>query len=144
MTDTITEQETEPAEPGGGEGQSPDSPLAATDENHDTDTDTFPREYVEKLRNEAAEHRTKAKDRDALAERLHTALTAATGRLADPSDLPYDQSHLDDPEALTAAIDQLLESKPHLATRKPHGDVGQGAASASAGVDLAGMLRANT
>ena len=39
---------------------------------------------------------------------------AATGRLADPSDLPFDESHIDYPEALTAAIDDLLTRKPHL------------------------------
>jgi hypothetical protein len=33
---------------------------------------------------------------------------------------------MDDPEALAAAIDELLERKPHLASRKPVGDIGQG------------------
>lgn len=106
--------------------------------------DTFPRDYVEKLRKEAAGYRDRAKDRDALAERLHGALVAATGRLQDPSDVPFDQEHLDDPDALAAAIDDLLERKPHLASRKVSGDVGQGAASSSDNVDLAGILRART
>lgn len=78
--------------------------------------ETFPREYVAKLRDESAKHRTRAQRADDLAARLHTALVTATGRLADPSDLPFDESHVDDAEALTAAIDALLTRKPHLAS----------------------------
>lgn len=105
--------------------------------------DTFPREYVEKLRKEAADARVKAKDRDTLAERLHVALVAATGRLADPTDLPFDPEHLDDADALSAAIDALVERKPHLASRRPIGDIGQGASTGIEPVSLAGILRAN-
>lgn len=104
--------------------------------------ETFPREYVEQLRAEAAEARVKAKDRDEVAHRLHTALVAATGRLADPTDMTFDEAHLADPEALTAAIDALLEAKPHLASRTPRGDVGQGATGAGDDFSLAGILRA--
>ncbi len=67
---------------------------------------------------------------------------SATGRLADPSDLPFAESHVDDAEALTAAIDELLTRKPHLASRRVTGDVGQGASKSGETVDLAGMLRA--
>lgn len=88
------------------------------------DAETFPREYVEKLRRESAEYRTRAKRADDLAAQLHTARVAATGRLADPADLPYAED-LDD-DALGAAIDELLTAKPHLATRRPRGDVDQG------------------
>ena len=104
--------------------------------------ETFPREYVEKLRDESAKHRTRAQRADHLATRLHTALVSATGRLADPSDLPFEESHVDDAEALTAAIDELLTRKPHLASRRPRGDIGQGATAEAASVDLAGILRA--
>lgn len=107
----------------------------------DDEPETFPREYVAKLRDESAKHRQRAADRDTLAERLHVALVTATGRLADPSDLTFNDAHLADAEALTAAIDDLLARKPHLASRKPSGDVGQGAGSASDTVNLAGMLR---
>lgn len=112
-------------------------------EQPDPEPETFPREYVEQLRTEAAEHRTRARDRDEIAQRLHVALTAATGRLADPSDLPFDEAHLTDPDALTAAIDALLAAKPHLATRRPTGDIGQGPRTSPEPVDLAAMLRAN-
>jgi hypothetical protein len=90
------------------------------------DAETFPRSYVEKLRKESQGYREKAKTADDLATHLHTALTAATGKLADPSDLAFDAAHLDDADALTAAIDALLAAKPHLRSRKPVGDVGQG------------------
>lgn len=90
------------------------------------DGDTFPREYVERLRRENAESRTKAKRADDLAARVFRLEVAATGRLADPADLPYADDLLEDPEALTAAIDALLAAKPHLASRRPRGVVDQG------------------
>lgn len=120
--------------------------LEHTDTEADETTDdaeTFPKEYVVKLRDEAAKYRQRAADRDTLAERLHGALVAATGRLADPTDLAFDDSHIDDPEALTTALDDLLTRKPHLASRRLVGDVGQGATQGATGVDLAGMLRRN-
>lgn len=124
--------------------ESPESGKSSDSQNSDNpEPETFPREYVEKLRAEAAEARVKVKDRDDLAARLHTALVAATGRLADPEDLPFDQAHLDDPEALTAAVDALLEAKPHLASRKPTGDIGQGATTSPEAFDLLAALRAN-
>src|SRR5699024_8471069 len=104
--------------------------------------DTFPREYVEQLRDENAKYRKRAQRSDQLAQRLHTALVEATGSLQDPTDLAFDESHLDDPEALQQAIDELLAAKPHLAARRPRGDVGQGQTGTSNTVDLAEMLRA--
>ena len=111
-------------------------------EQTDEEQDTFPREYVEKLRDENAKYRQRAQKADDLAHRLHNALTAATGRLADPSDLPYEESHLDDPEALQRAIQELLAKKPHLGSRKPSGNIGQGVSSSTDAVDLAAMMRA--
>lgn len=88
--------------------------------------DTFPREVVEKLRQENAKYRQRAQQADTLAERLHTELVRATGKLADPTDLPFSPEHLDDPEALAGAVEDLLTRKPHLAARRPAGDIGQG------------------
>lgn len=107
------------------------------------DAETFPRDYVLKLRDENAKYRQRAADRDEIAAKLHTALVQATGRLQDASDLPFDQTHLDDPQALTAALDALLTAKPHLATRKPMGSIGQGVSGASDTFSLAGALRSN-
>ena len=108
--------------------ETPETPSTETPETPEVpeDGDLFPREYVERLRRENAEARTKAKRADELAERAFRLEVAATGRLADPSDLPYDAALVDDPAALTAAIDALLAAKPHLASRRPRGDVDQG------------------
>lgn len=106
--------------------------------------ETFPREYVEKLRAENAENRVKAKRSDDLAHRLHTALVEATGRLQDPRDLSFDDAHLDDPEALTTAVDNLLKDRPHLASRRVMGDIGQGSTgNPQNAVNLSAMLRGN-
>lgn len=104
--------------------------------------ETFPRSVVEELRTENAANRVKAKRVDTLSNRLHTALVDGTGRLADASDLPFDEAHLEDADAMNAAITELLERKPHLASRKPRGDVGQGATTSTGTVDLAALLRA--
>lgn len=112
-----------------------------TEQTPEEERETFPREYVQQLRDEAAKYRQRAQRTDDLAGRLHTALVAATGRLADPSDLPFEESHLDDADALSAAIDDLLSRKPHLASRRPVGDIGQGASASADTVNLAGILR---
>lgn len=96
------------------------------DDSTTTEPESFPREYVKQLRDENAKHRMSPVRSDELANRLHAALVTVTGRLADPSDLAFDESHLDDPAALEAAIGQLGETKPHLASRRPAGDVGTG------------------
>lgn len=141
MTQT-TEQATEPAETAP-EGTEPPETTEGTPE----DPETFPRAVVEELRRENAEQRVRAKRGDALAQRLVLAYAQALGRLADPSDLPYDEALCDDdgipdPAKIADAVDELLGRKPHLADRRPRGDVGQGATGETAGVDLAGMLRA--
>lgn len=108
------------------------------------DGDTFPRAYVEELRRENARYRDRAKKADDLAERLHRARVEATGRLADPTDLPYDDSLIEDDDALAGAIDALLEQKPHLASRRVSGDIGQGVGTAGGqAVSLGAMLRSN-
>lgn len=104
---------------------------------------TFDRAYVERLRDESARYRQRAGQVDTLAAALWTANVTATGRLADPTDLPLPEGA--DPldgDALTAAVDDLLTRKPHLANRRPTGDVGQGASGPADTVDLAGILRA--
>jgi hypothetical protein len=92
----------------------------------ETEPETFDREYVSKLRAENAKHRTRAKQADEYAHRLHAELVRQSGRLADPTDLEFDEEHLTDPDKLTQAIDSLLEAKPHFKSRKPVGDIGQG------------------
>lgn len=103
--------------------------------------DTFPRSVVEKLRRENAGYREKAKKAEDYARELFYARVAATGRLADADDLPFDEALLDDHDALTAAVEELVARRPHLALRKPRGDVGAGATADAGVVDLAGILR---
>ncbi len=107
------------------------------------DAETFPRDYVVKLRDENAKYRQRASDRDEIAARLHTALVTATGRLQDPSDLPFDEDHIVDPDKMVEAIDALLQVKPHLASRKPTGDIGQGVTSSSDDFSLTALLKSN-
>lgn len=108
--------------------------------------ETFDREYVQKLRDEAAGHRVKAKRADALAAALVTAQAAGTGRLVDPTDLPFSEELLDDdgvpdPDKVGAAVEELVRRKPHLAARRPRGDVGQGARPEAQEEGLAALLR---
>ncbi len=106
-----------------------------------SEPETFSREYVEKLRQENGKYRQRAGEADSLAQRLHTELVRATGRLADPTDLPFDADHLADADKMIAAIEALLTRKPHLATRRPLGEIGQGATPSGGTVDLAAILR---
>ncbi|CAJ1505664.1 hypothetical protein [[Mycobacterium] burgundiense] len=106
----------------------------------DGDPETFPRAYVEQLRSENAKYRQRAGEADSLANRLHVELVRATGRLADPTDLPFDAEHLEG-DNLSLALDELLASKPHLAARRPTGDIGQGMSGPTTTVDLAAILR---
>ncbi|MFD3038355.1 hypothetical protein [Mycolicibacterium senegalense] len=122
------------------EGDIPD----ATPDVSGTDTsepETFSREYVEKLRQENGKYRQRAGEADSLSKRLHTELVRATGRLADPTDLPFDADHLADADKMAADIEDLLTRKPHLATRRPVGEIGQGATPSGGTVDLAAILR---
>jgi hypothetical protein len=108
----------------------------------DPEPDTFPREVVEKLRQENGKYRQRAQLADTYAQRLHTELVRATGKLADPTDLPFDEAYIDDADALNAAIDELATRKPHLATRRPSGDIGQGQrGSAAQPFSLLGLLK---
>jgi len=132
-TEPTVDPEVEPA-PAPGADAPPDEP------------ETFDREYVQKLRDEAAGHRVKAKRAEALSAALVTAQAAATGKLADATDLPYDEEMLDDdgvpdPDKVLAAVEDLLGRKPHLGARRPRGDVGQGARPERQEEGLAAMLR---
>lgn len=123
----------------------PADPDTHEDADRDDDGDTFPRAYVEKLRAQNARYRERSRNADELAHRLHTELVRATGRLADPGDLEFDPEHLADADTLTTAIDALLAAKPHLASRRPTGEIGQGQRSTSAQpVSLLDILKAHT
>lgn len=118
-------------------------PDLSGDGTENEEPDTFPRAYVEELRQENGKYRQRAQRADELAHRLHRALVEQTGRLQDPSDLPFDEDHLGGADKMVAAIDELLTAKPHLAARRVTGDVGQGASKPSDGVNLLNILRGN-
>lgn len=109
--------------------------------------ETFDREYVESLRAENAETRTKAKERfDTLAAYFVEAIAGDV--LVDPSALPWSDEFLDsetglpDPVKITAAAEALTVRKPYLG--KPHGPAGQGehsAAGADEDVDILALMR---
>jgi hypothetical protein len=126
-------------------GAEPDNTTGYEDDDFGQ-ADSFPRDYVERLRKENAGYRQKGKDAEerseALAKRLHTALVAVTGRLQAAEDLPFDAAHLDDPDKLSEAIDAILTERPHLKARKVTGDVGQGERDTAETFDLAAALRA--
>ena len=78
--------------------ESPTPPQADTApeaEEVDEQADTFPRSYVESLRQENGKYRQRAQRADELAHRLHRALVEADGRLHDASDLEFADEHLD-------------------------------------------------
>jgi hypothetical protein len=134
----VPDDETDPsAQPG---------PAADDASPREDPAETFDRAYVQKLRDEAAGHRVKAKRADALAASLVTATAALTGKLADATDLPFDEALLGedgffDEDKVRAAVDELVKRKPHLAARRPTGNVGQGARPEAQEDGLAALLR---
>lgn len=146
MTET-TETDGAPQEHPTEDVQPADAPADETTtteevEDEGAEPETFPAKVVRDLRKENARYRERAGKADELAQRLHVALVAQTGRLADPTDLEFDEAHIEDPEKLAAAVDDLLARKPHLKARRIAGDVGQGNRGNTAGeVDLLGSLR---
>ena len=151
MPDTDDQTTTETTTPNTEDGPetTDDGPAAAPeDAGTGEQPDTFPRSVVEKLRRENATYRERAGRADALAERLMAATVrdATAGILADPTDLTdtadlVDDDGYPDPDKITDAARSLVEHKPHLADRRPRGDIGQGARHAPEPVDLAEMLR---
>ncbi|MDO0973785.1 hypothetical protein [Mycolicibacterium frederiksbergense] len=128
---------------GGISDATPDESLS--DLKSESDDEMFPRKVVEDLRQENGRYRQRAQKADTYAQRLHEQMVRATGKLADPTDLAFDEEHLDDPDKLVAAVDELLARKPHLATRRPAGDIGQGnRGGSSEPFSLLGLLKERT
>lgn len=114
--------------------------------------DMFPREYVEKLRKESQGLRDRLREAEAgtqtmteeleqVRRQLHKALVNADGRLVDADALEYNEDHLSDPEAMAAAVGELLASKPYLSAKRFQGTVRQGAEPVAAPVSLTALLR---
>lgn len=127
------------------EGQEPKTNEEGTQNVSTPENETFSREYVQELRSEAAEYRTRAKSADKYREALWASRVAATGRLADPTDLPMpDDADPLDADAVSAAVDELIERKPHLKRREAAAGVGQGLTDLQDNsVSLTSWLRGN-
>ena len=149
MTEKMTEQTDDVVEIPVGQRADGTVPDQADDEQQVEEQETFPRKYVEELRAESAKHRTEAKEaKDSLLplqQELFTMKVEKLGKLADPTDLAFDAALLTDEDALAAAVEKLLGDKPHLASRRVVGGIGQGAGTTNNNGDglLAGLLRAN-
>lgn len=130
-----------------------DTPDRETEEHDENDVsretseseDPPEKSEVGKLRRESANYRTRLRESEQRADELARELVAArireSGRLADPTDLDPDPALLED-GALDAAIDDLIERKPHLKARS-FGNVGQHERSTADGVSLGSLLRNN-
>lgn len=136
------DQEVEPQSQPGEEPQDSEQQPTSEQESksNDDDADTFPRAYVERLRSEAADYRTTARQREedlgALKGEVWALRVAASGRLADPTDLPLPDDTDTDADTVEAAITELLERKPHLAARRASGDIGQHERRSDTGGDV--------
>ncbi|WP_299051584.1 hypothetical protein [uncultured Nocardioides sp.] len=139
------ENDNEPT--GGPEGQ--DEPTEPGEGEQEPQGDTFPRSYVEKIRKESQNYRDRAKRGETALSRLtvSTVREATSGILVDPTDLTYDEESMSDedgfpdPEKIKEAAEALIERKPHLAPRRPRGDIGQGNQGGGDDFSLASLLR---
>lgn len=127
------------------EGQEPETNEEGTRDEGTPENETFSREYVQELRSEAAEYRTRAKTADTLREALWAERVKADGRLVDADDLPMpDDADPLDADAVSAAVDALVEQKPHLKRRSAPAGVGQGLTDhQDDSVSLSSWLRGN-
>lgn len=79
---------------------------------------------IAKLKDENARRRIEAQNADDLRRQLHRAWVEMDARLADPDDLSFDATR--DRDDIATAITELLDQRPHLKSRRPQGDIGQG------------------
>ena len=118
-----------------------DAPEVAEDAHHE-DVGTAVEDHEAGAASEPAGDEPAEVD-DTVDRRLHAALVALDGRLQDATDLPFDPGHLDDEEALTEAITELVERKPHLKKREFAPDIGGGnrGSAAPESPDLINIIR---
>lgn len=117
-------------------------------ETSDTETDQDGSATLAKVRREAKNLRDRAKAAEAradeLARELWTARVAATGKLDNPAELPFDAEILDDTDAINQAIETAIAQRPYIKSRKISGEVGQGQRGESPGPhDFSGLFRRN-
>lgn len=134
--------------PDQGQEGSQDVPSGSEQAPEGDQQDSFPRAYVERLRRENASYRERASRAQEALSRLQelTVARSTRGILADPTDLAYDAESMEtdgwpDAEKIAEQARNLVERKPHLADRRPTGDIGQGARKSTDSVSLADILR---
>lgn len=136
-----TDETTETAD----ETTEPEEPAASKTEENDTENnENSGGDKIAEVRREAAGYRKRLRETETQLQQVQSELfharVAATGKLADPSDMPVDVELL--AGGLDDAIDELLQAKPHLKARA-FGDIRQGERGERAAVSLADILRAN-
>lgn len=118
----------------------------AADDSSADDADG-PTSELAKVRREAASWRTKYRDAEKQLEQLDTlkqelfySRVKETGRLADATDMEYSAELVNDQDGMSAAIDDLLDAKPHLKART-FGNVGQHDRPPASAISLGSILR---
>lgn len=135
-----TDETTETAE----EATESEEPAASSTTESEPRGDENSSDQLAEVRREAAGYRKRLRETETELQQVQSELfharVAATGKLADPSDMPVDVELL--AGGLDDAIDELLQAKPHLKART-FGDIRQGERGERAAVSLADILRTN-
>lgn len=135
-----TDETTETAE----ETTESEEPAASSTTESEPRGDENSSDQLAEVRREAAGYRKRLRETETELQQVQSELfharVAATGKLADPSDMPVDVELL--AGGLDDAIDELLQAKPHLKARA-FGDIRQGERGERAAVSLADILRTN-
>lgn len=137
----IDEPATEPTEPGEPQAAEPepDAEPDRADDDPDEDNDTFPREYVERLRRENKTYRDRAREAESTAWR---ALVESTGLVINADEVPRPDGSEITLAAATTAATEAIGARPYIAARRARGNIGQHEGpGASSAVSLSTLLR---
>src|SRR5690625_2805680 len=119
------------------------------DDDDQGNDDTFPRSYVQRLRERSNGYRLQLRERESEVDKLQRQLFAERLQrldlVVDHDAVPYDPALLDDDDALQEHIEGLLADKPYLRKRKVSGNIGQHSSNGVGGssVSLMDKLRHN-
>lgn len=110
--------------------------------------DTFPRSYVQRLRERSNGYRLQLREREsdvaALQRQLFAERLQRLDLVVDADAVAFDPALLDEPNALQEHVEQLLDAKPYLRKRKVSGNIGQHSnTSDKGGFSLLDAMRAN-
>ena len=116
--------------------------MTDNEQQQDEQQQSFSRDYVQSLRSESAGYRKRMQR----AEReLFRMKVDATGLIVAADEVPFDAALLDDDDALTQQVEEIVTAKPYLKRRSATGNIGQHEQrqTDSNGPGLLGMLRHN-